>query len=183
MADVEKAQPAQSGTVEGQQLASLFDVDIRHVREMGERGILVRVGRNRYDFVRSVRGYVKHFRELAAGHKSSTGLDNQSENALFTRERRRKLQLDGDTAAAKLIPVDLVEAVMVDHIKSVRAVVLGWPNLAQSEMPHLTLADLAKLKELAERCLRDNTYREIEETKMHPEIKQYIDEKRGNPSI
>lgn len=181
MADTPK--PSGPPSVDAAQLCNLIGISDRELRDHAGRGVIVRVGRGRYDFAASIRGYCKHLRELASGHRSSSGLDNQSENALFTRERRRKLAHDAEVEAGNFIPVALVEQVMVDHIKGVKGMILGIANEAQAEMPSLTAFDLDVLRKICEKVLRDNAFRVIEDTKMHPEVQEYIDIKKGRKPI
>lgn len=80
----------------------------RWLRELTDRGFLVKVGRGQYDLEKSLHGYHRFIREteVKASETEATS------RAAFEAERARKLKLENDTAEAKLIDTRLaVEAV------------------------------------------------------------------------
>lgn len=169
--------------IDGPRLAQLLGLNEREVRDLATRGLVVKFGRGRYDLAASIKKYCGHLREMAAARVGRDGLDNVSENAMLTRERRRKLAQDAARDAGELIPVSVVLDVMKDHTRGVKAMILGFANEVQTECPHLDVETLLKIKAISEKVLRNNVEREIEVGGMHPEIRQFIDEKQGRKLI
>jgi phage terminase Nu1 subunit (DNA packaging protein) len=67
--------------IPGQSLAGLLDLDIRSITELARSGIVVGSGvRGRYLLAPSVRNYVRHLREVAAGRQGNE-LNAVDENA------------------------------------------------------------------------------------------------------
>jgi phage terminase Nu1 subunit (DNA packaging protein) len=48
------------------ELAYRFNSDVRTIQYLAERGIVVRLDRNQYDYVKSCQRYIRHLREQAA---------------------------------------------------------------------------------------------------------------------
>ena len=75
--------------ITGQSLAGLLDLDIRSITELARSGIVVRSGvRGRYLLAPSVRNYVRHLREIAAGRQGNE-LNAVDENARLKIAQRR----------------------------------------------------------------------------------------------
>jgi phage terminase Nu1 subunit (DNA packaging protein) len=67
--------------ITGDSLAGLFDVDMETIRKLSHAGIVVGSGiRGRYLLAPSVRNYVRHLREVAAGRQGNE-LNAVDENA------------------------------------------------------------------------------------------------------
>ena len=67
--------------VTGQSLAGLLDLDMESIRKLSHAGIVVTSGvRGHYLLAPSVRNYVRHLREIAAGRQGSE-LNAVDENA------------------------------------------------------------------------------------------------------
>ena len=64
-------------------LAALVGCSDRNIRDLTKRGILVPVGRNRYDMAQSVPRYCEHLRTLATGRGGEAAI------ATGTRARAR----------------------------------------------------------------------------------------------
>lgn len=74
----------------------------RWLRELADRGYLVKAGRACYDLAGSVQGYIRFVRETEVKPASSTEARTD-----FDFERARKLKLENDEREAKLIDIDL----------------------------------------------------------------------------
>jgi phage terminase Nu1 subunit (DNA packaging protein) len=84
----------------------------RWLRELADKGYLVRAGRGHYDLRGSHHGYLRWVRETEV--KPASDASNSRE--AFEAERARKLKLENDQAEALLIPtqlaIDAVDAVV-----------------------------------------------------------------------
>jgi hypothetical protein len=76
--------------VSAKTLAVLLDMDERVVRRLASEGIIVRAGRNQYLLAPSVRNYVRHLREVAAGRQAKE-FNAVDENARLKIAQRRNL--------------------------------------------------------------------------------------------
>ncbi len=101
--------------VDAATVARLLNCTTRMVRQYAEEGLAVRVGPGRFDLEASVRGVVKHLRELASGHRSE-GADVVKASAELKQSQKRLIDLRYNQLRAKLISIDEVEALWSDLI-------------------------------------------------------------------
>lgn len=93
--------------ITGQSLASLLDLDIRSITELARSGIVVGSGvRGRYLLAPSVRNYVRHLREVAAGRQGNE-LNAVDENARLKIVQRKNYELKNATLEGRLISVTI----------------------------------------------------------------------------
>src|ERR1700730_1984155 len=79
--------------ITGQSLAALLDLDVRSITELARSGIVVGSGvRGRYLLAPSVRNYVRHLREIAAGRQGNE-LNAVDENARLKIVQRKNYEL------------------------------------------------------------------------------------------
>jgi phage terminase Nu1 subunit (DNA packaging protein) len=79
--------------ITGQSLAGLLDLDIRSITELARSGIVLGSGvRGRYLLAPSVRNYVRHLREIAAGRQGNE-LNAVDENARLKMAQHRNMEL------------------------------------------------------------------------------------------
>ena len=85
-----------------QSLAGLLDLEMASITQLASSGILVRSGvRGRYLLAPSVRNYVRHLREIAAGRQGKE-LNAVDENARLKMAQRRNYDLNGHSTAERL---------------------------------------------------------------------------------
>src|SRR6202049_1940940 len=90
--------------ITGQSLAGLFDLDLRSIQELARSGIVVRAGaRGRFLLAPSVRNYVRHLREVAAGRQGNE-LNAIDENARLKIAQRRNYDLKNSILEGSAIP-------------------------------------------------------------------------------
>ena len=135
--------------VPGATLAALLDLDERTIRKFAVSGIMVRAGKGQYALGPSVRNYVRHLREAAAGRQ---GLDARlnvvDESALLKREQRRNFELKNAVLANAAVPVDAIEPAWARVVRAVRSAMLAVPGRARFQLPHLTAHDAEVLAEI-----------------------------------
>ena len=155
MAD-EPDKPGAPQGVTSSQLAALFDCTPRQVELYAKDGIVVRVGRGRYDAGTSTRNLIKHLRKQASlGGGSDPNADvvkankeRSEEQAALTRTKR--MQLEGTLVAA-----DTVKEMWSRMFRGIRQAVLGLPGAIAYEVPTLTPHDLATIKRIVADTLND----------------------------
>jgi len=83
----------------------LLDLDERTIRKFAVSGIMVRAGKGEYALGPSVRNYVRHLREAAAGRQGvDARLNVVDESALLRREQRRNFELKNAILASAAVP-------------------------------------------------------------------------------
>src|ERR1700732_3751265 len=96
--------------ITGQSLAGLLDLDVRSIQQLARSGIVVGSGvRGRYLLAPSVRNYVRHLREVAAGRQGNE-LNAVDENARLKIAQRRNYDLKNSILRASAIPYDTIAA-------------------------------------------------------------------------
>jgi phage terminase Nu1 subunit (DNA packaging protein) len=79
--------------ITGQSLAGLFDLDLESIRKLKHSGIVVGSAvRGRYLLAPSVRNYIRHLREVAAGRQGNE-LNAVDENARLKIVQRKNYEL------------------------------------------------------------------------------------------
>jgi len=133
-------------------LAQLFDCTSRQVELLAQRGIVIRVGRGRYNAPLSTRNYIRHLREQAAarvGHDPEK--DGVAANVKYKDASTRLLELRIDKEAGALLLAEDVRTAWGAIIRQVRQFVLGLPGQMAFELPSLTPHD----RKTIERICRD----------------------------
>ncbi|AXS42407.1 DNA packaging protein [Breoghania sp. L-A4] len=127
-------------------LARLVNLSDRKVRDLAQRGIMVRLAHDRYDLAESLASYATHLREMAAGRGA------EQPQVGLTAERARLAKEQADTAALKnaamrkeLVAVTDVEHAWCDVLRKVRAGILATPERLRSTLPHLASTDIEAL--------------------------------------
>src|SRR3954463_7995971 len=86
------------------ELGELFGCDPRAIRSLASRGIMQRTRHGRYKAAESIRAYVVHLREQAAGRIGhDPSIDIVRENALLRRARRRMIEIKYERLSGSLI--------------------------------------------------------------------------------
>lgn len=95
----------------------------RWVRELAEKGYLVRAKYARYDLAKSVQGYLRFVRETEVKAVETAATSREA----FESERARKLKLENDQRQALLVDTNDALAA-IDHIfGQVRTALAGLP--------------------------------------------------------
>ncbi len=87
------------------QLAGLFDCTTKTIDTLTERGVLTRTGTG-YNVPGSVRSYVKHLREAAAGRAPTGDLDPSQERARKDAAMALKYEMENEETRGELVRVE-----------------------------------------------------------------------------
>lgn len=140
-----------SQVVSGQELADLLGVARRSVSEFAERGIIHRIGRNRFSLQQSIRLYCEHLRNVAAGRGGDGTQELTAERARLAREQADATALKNAAARRELVEASAVEREWMSVCRKVRNAVLAVPSRARQTLPHLTGFDVEQIdRELRE---------------------------------
>jgi phage terminase Nu1 subunit (DNA packaging protein) len=128
-------------------LAILLDMDERVVRRLAAEGLIVRAGRNQYLLAPSIRNYVRHLREIAAGRQGDE-LNAVDENARLKIAQRRNYDLKNAILERNSIPYDAIAPAWARVVRAIRSAMLAVPGKARFRLQQLTLRDAEVIGEI-----------------------------------
>jgi phage terminase Nu1 subunit (DNA packaging protein) len=134
--------------IPGQSLAGLLDLDMESIRKLTNSGIVVGSGvRGRYLLAPSVRNYVRHLREVAAGRQGNE-LNAVDENARLKMAQRENYELKNSILAGSAIPYEAIAPAWARVVRAIRSAMLAVPGKARFRLQHLTPRDAEVLNEI-----------------------------------
>jgi phage terminase Nu1 subunit (DNA packaging protein) len=154
-AAVEAAPDLATIVVSSSDLAEMFGVSRRSVSEFSERGIIDRVGRNRFALQRSVKLYCEHMRGVAAGRGGDGTQELTAERARLAREQADGTALKNAVFRRDLVPTHQVEREWVTVCRKIRNAVLAVPSRVRQTLPHLTSFDVEQISRELRLALTD----------------------------
>ena len=137
------------------QLAHLLACDVSLIDGLARKGIAVRLSRGRYDAVATVRNYIKHLREMAAGRVGVKGQDVSAANIAYRESQTKLNEQKLKKEAGELISVEEVRSNWAGIMRTVRQFVLGLPNQIAFEVPTLTVHDRKAITRICREGLED----------------------------
>jgi len=110
-------------------VADWLGVSERSVREMADKGIVVRSGRGQYDLKSSVQAVLRHQREIAAGRGGANQvLDLTAERARLAKEQADGQAIKNAISHGELVPASAVREQWEDIIQTARAALMAVPS-------------------------------------------------------
>jgi terminase small subunit / prophage DNA-packing protein len=134
--------------VSGAELARLWGVSDRTVREVTKAGIAVRVGRGRYARDASTRRYCEHLRKAAAQRGDPTSLEDlRAAKLRLATEQADKLAIANARERGELLAASEVEREWSDILRMVSAGMLTVPARVGARLPDLGRHDIGVIDE------------------------------------
>jgi phage terminase Nu1 subunit (DNA packaging protein) len=134
--------------ITGQSFAGLLDLDVRSIQQLAQARIMVRSGaRGRYLLAPSVRNYVRHLREVAAGRQGNE-LNAVDENARLKIAQRRNYDLKNSILEGSAIPYEAIAPAWARVVRAIRSAMLAVPGKARFRLQHLTPRDAEVIGEI-----------------------------------
>lgn len=131
-----------SGEVSAKELAELFGISDRTVRDLYDRGIVKKSARGRYLLTESVQLYTAHLRGVAAGRGGEDGVvDLTAERARLAKEQADAVSLKNAASRRELVPAVDIERGWTTVCRRVRNAMLAVPSRVRQSLPHLTAYD------------------------------------------
>ena len=131
-----------------QSLAGLLDLDVSSITELARSGIVVGSGvHGRYLLAPSVRNYVRHLREVAAGRQGNE-LNAVDENARLKMAQRRNYDLKNSILEGSTIPYEAIAPAWARVGRAIRSAMLAVPGKARFRLQHLTPRDAEVIGEI-----------------------------------
>lgn len=104
-------------------LCEILDLSPRRIQQLTKDNALVRISRGKYDLPESIRAFIEYSTD-----KPDEELNKTTEEALWTRARRQKAELDLQIMKGELHRSDDVERVMNNMLSVFRTRVLAIPS-------------------------------------------------------
>lgn len=161
---------AESGLhVDGATLAALTSITTRTVRDLESRGIVVKVGRDRYDLTISLQSYTSHLRRMAANWTEGAAPPPSEESAklsgAYERARLNKAKADAEELKNAAMRRELLKATDVERewstvLRGLRSRILATPARVRQRLAHLSAGDIAAIDEELRRALEEVVHSE-----------------------
>lgn len=136
-----------AGAMTGDQLMQLFDMQKSAFHELGKKGITVKVGRGLYNGPVSIRNYVKHLREVAAGRMNEDGLDIVAQGARLKKAQADKAEFQVAVMRGEYLPASEIQHAFETVARSTQSAVLGTTATAAKDLG-LDRAQTSRLDEI-----------------------------------
>lgn len=107
------------------EISEIFGISPRRIQQLAKEGAFVRASHGKFDLSASVKSYIEHQVER---EKTDEELDKSTEEALWTRARRQKTELELQIMRGELHRSDDVKRVMNDMLGAFRAKILSIPS-------------------------------------------------------
>ena len=140
-AETQEAIPA---TMSESELAVLFGIASSHVRTLCRDGVMVRVGRGRFDVRQSLQNYIARLRPGAVKGGPQTD-ELKAEKLRLARQQADKLEISNAAARGDMIRAADVEREWANVLRDVRSTMLAVPSRVGAKLGHLTAHDVAEI--------------------------------------
>jgi phage terminase Nu1 subunit (DNA packaging protein) len=146
----------ENGQIDLPTIAWLFDCTPRSIQKLASRGVVVRTGTGRFDEKTSIRNYIRHLREQAAGR---VGLDPSTDgvaaNVEYKQASTELVRLRLRKEAGQVVSVEEVREVWGRIARGLRQFVLALPSKIAFEVPTLNLQDRGVIERICRDGLQD----------------------------
>lgn len=108
-------------------IASLLDISERRVQQLSRAGVIPKAARGRYELIGSVRGYIRHLRDLNIKGESGTA-DYGTERARLVKAKADLAEMEASQMRGDLLPAPDVTAAWTEIVALIRARLLVLPD-------------------------------------------------------
>jgi phage terminase Nu1 subunit (DNA packaging protein) len=157
MIDTPPPATIEKGQIDLPGIAWLFDCSARTIQKLAKRGVIVRVASGQFfDQQVSVRNYVRHLREQAAGRVGQDPAADAVGASVKWKEANTELvRLRLQREAGELVGVDDVRETWGRIMRGVRQFVLALPGKVAFEVPTLSTFDRGVIERICRDELED----------------------------
>lgn len=108
-------------------ITSLLDLSERRVQQLSRAGVIPKAARGRYELIGSVRGYIRHLRDLNL--KGETGnADYGTERARLVKAKADLAEMEASRMRGDLLPAPDVKSAWTEIVALMRARLLVLPD-------------------------------------------------------
>ncbi|WP_321285056.1 hypothetical protein [Exiguobacterium profundum] len=122
-------------TVTTAEISEIFGISTRRVQQLAKDGVFVRVGHGQFDLPASINSFIEYRLDDT---KEEGVLDKSTEEAMWTRARRQKTELELQIMRGDLHRSEDVRRVMNDMLGAFRARILSIPSKFSPQLVGLT---------------------------------------------
>jgi len=108
-------------------IASLLDISERRVQQLSRAGVIPKAARGRYELIGSVRGYIRHLRDLNIKGERGTA-DYGTERARLVKAKADLAEMEASQMRGDLLPAPDVTAAWTEIVALMRARLLVLPD-------------------------------------------------------
>ena len=160
------------------QISEILGLSTRRIQQLATENALVKASRGKFDLPSSITTYINY---LVEKEKPDSELDKYEEEALWTRARRQKTELELQIMKGELHRSEDVKRVMNDMLGGFRARLLSLPSKTAPQI--LGKTEIPAIKEI----LKESVYEAMNELSDYdPHVfydyskdKLYLDEEEG----
>ncbi|MGY6662211.1 MAG: hypothetical protein ACXIVO_07800 [Glycocaulis sp.] len=140
------AAPDAIDSISEAELADLFGITARQLRNLAYDGVIRKAGRGRFEFRASVRGYTESLRAKCARGRSKDDPEHKAERVRLARAQAEKVELQNAKARSELVSADEVTHAWAAILRDVRAGMLAVPSRIGTRLPALTGHDISEIE-------------------------------------
>lgn len=137
-------------TVTTAEISEIFGISTRRVQQLAKDGVFVRVGHGQFDLPASINSFIEYRLDDT---KEEGVLDKSTEEAMWTRARRQKTELELQIMRGDLHRSEDVRRVMNDLLGAFRARILSIPSKFSPQLVGLT--EIPPIKEVLKQAVHE----------------------------
>lgn len=126
-------------------MGRVLGITARQVRNLSDRGHMVRDGDDRYAVEASVNAYCRFLRATAQGRGGDSAAAAAKERGRLARARAEYAETKNAVMRRELVPASEVETEWSAILRTVRAGLLAVPSRYAARLGHLTTHDVAEI--------------------------------------
>ena len=131
-------------TMSESEIAAFLGIGTSRVRTLSREGVMVRVGRGRFDVRETLGNYLARLRDGAVKAGPVTD-EMKAEKLRLARQQADKIEIQNAAARGELVRSADVEREWANVLRDVRSTVLAVPSRVGSKLAHLTAHDVAEI--------------------------------------
>jgi phage terminase Nu1 subunit (DNA packaging protein) len=156
MVDTPPPATIEPGQIDLPSMAWLFDCSARQIQKLAKRGIAVRIASGRFDEKASVRNYVRHLREQAAGRVGQDpAADGVAASVAWKEANTELVRLRLQKEAGQVVGIEEVREIWGRIARGLRQFVLALPGKIAFEVPTLSAFDRGVIERICRDELED----------------------------
>ena len=133
-------------------ITSLLDLSERRVQQLSRAGVIPKAARGRYELIGSVRGYIRHLRDINI--KSETGtVDYGTERARLVKAKADLAEMEASQMRGDLLLAPDVTAAWTEIVALMRAQLLALPDKIAPVVHETT--SIAEARDVIRRAIHD----------------------------
>lgn len=139
-----------------QKLAEILDLTDRRIQQLVTEGVLDKVGRGKYDLVKSVQSYIAYqINTLKARQSTGSKLDEETR---LLKERADQVAMENDKLRGELIPVDAVKLVWQHLVTAARSRLLAIPSKVKTSHSDMDISIVNAIEREVRECMEDMSH-------------------------